>query len=36
MPIAGLLEHLTPFASELRSSMYHMYYPHKAFHKHGM
>ena len=36
MSIAGLLEHLTPFASELRSSMYHMYYPHKAFHKHGM
>ena len=36
MSIAGLLEYLTPFASELRSSMYHMYYPHKAFHKHGM
>ena len=36
MSIAGLLEHLTPFAAELRSSMYHMYYPHKAFHKHGM
>ena len=36
MSIAGLLEHLTPFASELRSSNYHFYYPHKAFHKFGM
>ena len=36
MSIAGLLEHLTPFASELRSSLYHFYYPHKAFHKPGM
>jgi hypothetical protein len=36
MSIAGLIEHLTPFASELRSSNYHLYYPHKAFAKLGM
>ena len=36
MSIAGLLGHLTPFASELRSSLYPFYYPHKAFHKPGM
>ena len=36
MSIAGLLEHLTPFANELRSAMYHFYYPHKAFLALGM
>ena len=36
MSIAGLLEHLTPFANELRSAMYHFYYPHKAFWALGM
>ena len=36
MSIAGLLEHLTPFANELRSVMYHFYYPHKAFWALGM
>ena len=36
MSIAGLIEHLTPFASELRSSNYHLYYPPKAFAKLGM
>ena len=36
MSITGLLEHLTPFASELRSSNYRFYYPHKAFHKLSM
>ena len=36
MSIAGLSEHLTPFASELRSSNCHFYYPHKAFRKLGM
>ena len=29
--IAGLLEHLLPWAGELRSAMYHFYYPHRAF-----
>ena len=33
MSIAGLIEHLTSFASELRSSNSHLYYPHKAFAK---
>ena len=36
MSIAGLLEHLTPFANELRSAMYHFYCPHKAFWALGM
>ena len=29
--IAGLLEHLCPFAAQLRSSMYQMYEPHKMY-----
>ena len=29
--LAGLLEHLLPWAAELRSAMYHFYYPHRAF-----
>ena len=36
MSIAGLLEHLTPFASELRSSNNHFYYLHKVLQKLGM
>ena len=29
--LASLLEHLLPWAAELRSAMYHFYYPHRAF-----
>lgn len=29
--LAGLLEHLMPWAGELRAAMYHFYYPHRAF-----
>ena len=29
--LAGLLEHLLPWAGELRAAMYHFYYPHRAF-----
>ena len=29
--VAGLLEHLCPFAAQLRSSMYQMYEPHKMY-----
>ena len=36
MSIAGLLEHLTPFANELRSAMYRFYYPRKASSALGM